>query len=299
MLIESEEYPSDVRRFGGWTLGVGLLASTAVAAQRAIGDADLAETLARVGRRVETYYTRARTIVCTERVLIQPLRSDLSPDGSGRRLVYELRVEWEPPASGQLAGHAEVVRRLVSVNGRPPDPKAEPGCIDPAPTSPEPLAIFLPALRNQYAFSWAGRGRANGRASVRLDYRDAISTLSEILWKGECVTISVPAKTLGRAWVDAETGDVPRLDERLAGLFDVPVPREHQAHGAPATMIIERNDTSIRYQNVRFSDPDETVVLPSTINTLSIVRNAGTPRLRVTQTFSDYKRFITGSRLVG
>ena len=125
-----------------------------------------------------------------------------------------------------------------------------------------------------------------------------MSKRPEITWKGECVTINVPAKTLGRAWVDVETGDVLRLDERFAGLFDVPIPWEFQARGAARTMIIERNDTSIRYQNVRFSDPDETVVLPSTIDTLSVVRNAGTPRLRVTQTFSDYARFTTDSRIV-
>ena len=63
-------------------------------------------------------------------------------------------------------------------------------------------------------------------------------------------------------------------------------------------MTIERYDTSVRYRRVMFSDPDETLLLPSSIETLSIVRNGGTPRLRTTQTFSDYKRFVANSRIV-
>ena len=187
---------------------------------------------------------------------------------------------------------------LPWVNARPPKPGDGPGCIDPWPVAPGPLAIFLPALRDRYAFSRDGTGRADGRATVVLEYRDATSTLPDITWTGECVSINVPSKTLGRVWVDAETGDVLRIDERFAGLFDVPVPLEHQLNGAPRTMTIERNDTSIRYRTVTFSDPDEMMLLPSTMDTLSIVRNAGSPRLRVTQTFSDYRRFTTGSRIV-
>lgn len=284
--------------FEGWTASAVLALSTAAAAQQAVGNANLTETIARVGRRVEAYYARARTIICTERVLIQALRADLMPDGAGRRLEYELRVEWQPPGAGLPAGHAQVVRRLLSVNGRPPSPKVDPVCFDPTPVSPEPLAVFLPALRNQYAFSLTGTARTNGRPSVQLDYRDAMAKLPEIAWKGDCVTVSVPAKTVGRAWVDVDTGDVLRLDERFAGLFEIPSPRERQEHGAPAAMVIERNDTSIRYRTVRFSDPDETLLLPSSMDTLSIVRNAGTPRVRTTQAFTDYKRFTTGSRIV-
>jgi hypothetical protein len=148
-----------------------LVVSRAPAAQRVADDTKLAEMLERVGRQVEAYYARARTVVSTERVLIQPLLRDLTPEGPGRRLVYELRIEWEPPASGQPAGHAQIIRRLLSVNGRPPGPKADPGCIDPTLVSPEPLAIFLPALRKQYAFSWAGAARTSGRATAALPSR--------------------------------------------------------------------------------------------------------------------------------
>jgi hypothetical protein len=280
-----------------WACCALLTSSTAATAQQ-IGGPELAETLARTARRVEDYYARARTLVSTEHVLIEPLGTDLLPAGLGRRLVYELRVEWDPPGAGQPDGDAQVVRRLVSANGRATRPDGDPGCIDPAPVSPEPLAIFRAAARHRYAFTWAGRGQTDGRASVMLDYRHAMPAEPEVVWKDECVSINVPAKTLGRAWLDSETGDILRLDERFDGQFDVPVPWEHQRHGSPALMTIIRNDTSIRYRQFQFSDPDETLLLPATIDTVSIVRNSGSPRVRVKQTFSDYRRFTTDSRIV-
>ena len=272
------------------------MASTA-AAQLPEG-AGLADTLARAGRQVEAYYARARTLIATERVLIQPVGSDLLPEGLGRRLIYELRVDWEPPASGEPAGTARVVRELLLVNNRAPNRNGDPGCIDPSPVSPEPLAVFLPSARPRYAFADVGRDSIDGREAVLVDFRDREPDPAEVTWKGECVTINVPAQTLGRAWIDGETGEVLRLDERFDGQFDVPVPWEHQRHGSPSRMTIVRNDASIRYRHVTFSDPDETLLLPSLIETVSIVRGAGSPRLRVTQTYSDYRRFTTDSRIV-
>jgi hypothetical protein len=284
-------------RAWSWTCSALLLSSGAAAAQLS-GSPELADTIAKTGRRVETYYTRARTLVSTERVLIQPLEVDLLPIGLGRRLVYELRVEWEPPETGHPPADAQVVRRLLSINGRPPRPGQEPDCIDPMAVSPEPLAIFLPALREQYTFTSAGTDRLDGRSTVMVEYRHAMPDDPEVNWKGECVTMSVPDKTLWRAWLDAETGDVLRLDERFVGQFDVRVPWEHQRHGSPSLMTIVRNDVSIRYRPFTFTDPDETLLLPATIDTVSIVRNAGSPRVRVTQTFSDYRRFTTDSRIL-
>ena len=39
-------------------------------------------------------------------------------------------------------------------------------------------------------------------------------------------------------------------------------------------------------------------MLPATMSTVTVIRNAGTPRLRTTQNFRNYRRFITGGRIV-
>jgi hypothetical protein len=64
-------------------------------------------------------------------------------------------------------------------------------------------------------------------------------------------------------------------------------------------MSLERYDSSIRYRAVRFDDPDETLTLPRLIETTTVWRGAGIHRNRMTQQFSDYRRFITGARIVG
>ena len=81
-------------------------------------------------------------------------------------------------------------------------------------------------------------------------------------------------------------------------MVDIPVPAKQQRAGGSMFMTIERADSTIRYRRVPFRDPDETLVLPSSIETLTIIRNSGSPRTRISQTFSNYRRFVTGSRIV-
>jgi hypothetical protein len=49
---------------------------------------------------------------------------------------------------------------------------------------------------------------------------------------------------------------------------------------------------------VTFHDPEETLLMPANIVTVTVVRNAGVPRMRTTQTFSNYRRFVTDVRLL-
>ena len=39
-------------------------------------------------------------------------------------------------------------------------------------------------------------------------------------------------------------------------------------------------------------------MLPHSIDTLTVVRHSGVPRLRTNQTFSNYQRFVTTGRVV-
>jgi hypothetical protein len=272
--------------------------SISLSAQPNRAPADLAAALERIGAHVEQYYTRARSIVCVETVRLQPLSSNFMPDGFGRRLVYELRVAWEPPADGDGPHEATVLRQIVSVDGRPPRAKDDGGCMDPKPVSPEPLAFLLPGRRSNFIFTWVGAGRVDGREGIMLDYKSANALPADIAWHDECVSVDLPGQTRGRVWIDAATDDVLRLDERLSGPFEFRVPREHTRHGDPTWMTIERADSSIRYRPVVFHDPEETVMLPASIESLTVIRNSGTPRLRTTQEFSNYRRFMTGGRLV-
>ena len=287
----------------GWLIAVALLTAFAVApraGQRPEPDVDLTQTLLRVGQRIEQWYARAQTIVSRETVSIQPLRADLTPVDFPRRLVFELRVGWDPEHMGHgVVPEASVLRAVLTVDGRPVRDGDDPGCMDPKPVSPEPLTILLPARLAQSEFSLGDTVRVDGRAALVIDYRGvAAAPPPDITWRAECVTVSLPGRSRGRVWVDAETYDVLRLGDRLVGEFEFDVPGDYVRRGASRSMVIERAETSIRYTRVPFTDPQETLMLPASIDTLTVIRGHGVQRFRISQRFTDHRRFLTGGRLL-
>jgi hypothetical protein len=277
-------------------LSVGILSA---AAEEPVGPSSVPGLMTRIGERIEQYYARARSIVSQETVQLEPLGIDLLPDGSHvRRLVFELRVAWDAVTEGARPPEATVLRQLISVDGRPPRPGDEPGCLDPKPVATEPLAMLLSGRQREFAFTWRDVGRTSGRPSVTLDYESVKPQPPDVTWKGECVSIELPGRTRGRVWVDRTTADVLRLDEHLTGSVEIRVPRAQMRAGSPVDMVVERADSTIRYHPVEFHDPDEVVMLPESIESLQVIRNSGKPRLRIVQRFSNYKRFMTGGRIV-
>ncbi len=260
--------------------------------------ADQGQALARIAAYVEGYYARAQRVMADEAVSIQPLRSDMTPDGFARRLAYEIRIEWDPTAEDGR-GAATAVRQLVRVGNRPSRPKDEPGCTDPRPVSPEPLAFLLASRHGSFAFRPAGVARVDGRATVKLDYEPAGRPEAPVItWRDDCVSVDLPGRARGRVWADPGSGAVVRLDEQLVGSVAIPVPRAKQRVGGAPTMTIDRAETSIHYGTVTFDDPDETLMLPSRIESVTVVRDSGSPRFRTTQVFTNYRRFLTTSRVV-
>jgi hypothetical protein len=260
---------------------------------------DLAGLLARVGERIEAYYQRAQSIVCTETVQLVTMDMGFAPDPHTRRLVYELRVSWDKAGDGDATPEANVLRQLKSINGRPPKPGEEPGCLDPKPVSLDPLAFLLPHHQQEYKFTYKGVGRiGDGRTAAMIDYAPAGKPPPEITWKESCVEINVPARTTGRVWIDRFAGDVLRIDETMMGPFDIQVPESQRRKGASPTLVLDRADSSIRYKLVTFTEPNEIVLLPESIEMMSVIRGSGAPRLRTTQRFTGYQRFVTGGRVV-
>jgi hypothetical protein len=269
-----------------------------LAAGRGVGADDVSATLDRIGDRVARYYANAQSVVLLETVRIQPETRDMAPDGFSRVLVYDLRVEWEPPSDDGHQPEAHIVRQLVSVNGKPPRPGEEDKCMDPEPVSPEPMSMLLRGRRQEYAFTLAGRAKTDGRASTMLDYRSRAAGPASVKWKDTCVSVDLPGRSRGRVWVDADTNDVLRLDEQLVGSFQFDIPPKQATFGRSPWMVLEQSSSSIHYQAVTFQDPDETLMLPRSVETTTAWSNAGYARVRTTQTFSKYRRFVGESHLV-
>jgi hypothetical protein len=257
------------------------------------------QAVVRLGEYVARYYERAQSLIADEAVAVQPLDRDLSALGFPRRLLYDLRLEWNPFAIGDESP-ATITRQLVAVNGKPPRPGDEPKCLDPKGVSPEPLAFLLPDRRHEFTFKSGGLSRVDGRAALLVEYRSLKTDPPTAEGEKDCISFNIPGRSRGRVWADPETAEIVRFDEQLTGMVDIRSPAAQlRKVGSPLYWTIERADTSIVYRRVAFRDPEETLVLPARVESVTVIRGDGSvQRMRITQTLTNYRRFITGSRIV-
>jgi hypothetical protein len=271
------------------------------------GVPDPATLLTAVGERVANYYRRAQSVICTETSTVQPIDwTNWSFQGFARSVESELHVELDA-ATGNALPDARVVRDIRRVNGRLPrenDRKSRSGCTDPIPLSPEPLAFLLPPRRDEYRFTSIRNGRERNRAALVIDFTSADRTSRPELVEDErghddCFDWKGPLATRGQVWVDAQTYDVLRIDRRAAGPVDVRVPpRLQRRYNFGTYLVLDRDEVSMRFRPVAFTDPDEVLLLPETIESITIVRG-GLQSTRRTETFSGYRRFLTAGRVKG
>ena len=277
--------------------GVLALASTAVGAQ---ATPSVDEVLARVSERVTEFYNRAKNVICIERSTVQPVDFNYSVAGFARTVESELRIE-----SGGT-GEATVVRTVRKINGRVPrerDRSDRTGCTDPSPVASEPLAFLLPAQRSEYEFTIAGIGRDRDRAAVLIDFasvnrRSKAELIEAPSGHDDCFDWVGHIASRGRVWVDADNYDVLRVERGLGGPVDVRVPTLiRRRHRLDNWVTLLREDWTIRYKPVAFSDPEEVLLLPESIISIIMVRG-GLQSTRRSQTFSDYKRFVTEGKVL-
>lgn len=264
---------------------------------------DLEPILARVGARIEEFYKRVQSLICTEKVTAQPISTNLSADGFARVLEYDLRVELasidDPDESD-----ANFVRELRKVNGRSPKPRDlndRNSCLDPNPLTPEPLTFLLARHREEYIFTWAGFGKGKEQNTIQIDYRprqvEKPAFIEDERGREDCFQLSLPVERQGRVVVNAETYDVLRIEQHLKSRVEVRVPLKQQRRmNLPDWIIVDRFDWVIRYKPVSFQNPDETLLLPASIEQVALLHGAQSNRK--TQIFSGYRRFLTGGRIV-
>jgi hypothetical protein len=264
--------------------------------------------LERVSRYVEDYFRRAQSLMVEETVIVQETGGDLMPQGFARTLVYDLRFEWRLDADNGEP-RVNVVRELLRANRRPVKPKDEPKCLDPAPVTPEPLEFLLPGRHADFTFAGGSRTLLDGEDALLIEYMPRASakatTVATLDPKGtgdkDCITMDVQRRNRGRIWIDPATAAVRRIDENLLGPTDVPLPREAQRRsgfGGGLYITLRRSDSSVRYEPVTFSDPDETLMLPTTIENVWVAVAGSVRGVRMTQQYRNYRRFLTESRIV-
>jgi hypothetical protein len=284
---------------------VALAMGASVAVRAQAPPVDLESTLTLAAARVEEFFTRAASLVVNEHVYVQPLSFGLSGDGPGRSIESELRLSWTPGADGDGATEAQTLRLVHKVNGRKPRRNDRNNCTtaEQHDTETQVLSMLLPTQHGDYAWKLAGRGKIDGRAAILLDFQEkqrlVVTDVRVLESNDDCISYNIEGGMRGRVWVDAESYDVLRMDHHLGGQVDVQLPRRlRNRAGVSPIWTVERIDTTFRFKRVRFADPEETLVLPVSSTSLRITRGAGTPRLRVNTEYKQYRRFMTGGRVI-
>ena len=243
--------------------------------------------------------------MCTEKTIVLPLGHHWESVGMHRVTEAELRVESEGSSDGSGPPGPTFFRQLLKINGRAPrdkDRKDRSACLDPNPLTPEPLAFLLPARREGYTFTARGFGKGKDHSTLLIEYARRGSKKPELIddphGREDCFELSAPLSVKGRVVIDKDTYDVLRIEEHLAGLEELRTSRTQQrTHNFSPSIVVDRIDVTTHYKIVSFKDPEETFLLPESIETLELYR-AELQSHRTRQEFSNYRRFVTAGRLV-
>jgi hypothetical protein len=251
---------------------------------------ELTVILGRIAERTQQYYDRFISIICTETVSQQELKSNLAPTGRPRVTVYELSVSRDAAAKSE--SDFRVGRTLQSVNGRPARKNQQPECTDPKTGSPEPLAFLLAANQAAYRFTLAADATGGPLGTRAVDFVETPPERVRITWNGNCFNADGGGYA-GRLWFDPATFDVLQVEIRLGKPFLVPMPAAY--FGLLSAIRVEQSEVTVRLAHVNFTQPDETALLPESIDTLTVFR--GAPSLRTSQRLSNFRRFLSESSI--
>ena len=246
---------------------------------------DLPLILRGLAERTQHYYDRFISIICTETVETQNLTPTLVPVGRPRTTVYELSVSAD--ASDKRGNVFRVERTLQSVNGRAARRNQPTECTDPKTGTPEPLGFLLASNQRRYRFAVgdSGGGPPGTRA---IDFIETPPDRVRVKWEGNCFEAEGGGHQ-GRVWFDPVNYDIFQVEVNLSKAFQIPV--TGAILGIRPAISVEKSEMTVWYSRVTFQHPDETLMLPVSIETVHVLR--GVPSMRINQALGNYRRFLT------
>lgn len=283
-------------------------AQSQTSSNSAITDKDaiqLKNLLERVSERIQKYQDAMFSIAFTEVLQQQELKSDGTPKNKPKEFVYESIVVSRTSPANQQNSFPVITRTLKSLDGKTTEQKnlkPRSKCTDtnPRPAYGDPLNFLLPKNQNNFTFSYAGEANLDGRkTAVILINQPPAAEPVKIITEGNCFRLSRGLQGQGKIWIDLNTYDVMQLQWQLVESFSGKIPAGVAKVGIfplfrPAREIsYDKQEFTIRFRAVTFQNPEQVLLLPSSSESVWILKGGGIAGFRTTTEYTRYKRFMT------
>ena len=265
-------------------------------------DDKLKNILRRVGESIERYETGLFSLAFTETLGREELDKKLLPKGRPKVYVFDdliLRQTLPDRREGTYAGGT---RHVKTIDGKPGKQLKEGPftCGEPNSSYGDQLSFLLPKFQGDKLFSYEGETEMRGRRMFLIGAFPRVRCEPEAVWKDKCFHINGEYRL--KIWVDAENFDVLRLDAQLIEGVEFKSPRTVSVGfarvGPKHKLRLERSDLTYLFRRVEFKEPGQTLLLPESAESLTIIEGAGKPRIRVRQTYGDYRRYVSDVKVI-
>ena len=286
-----------------WLLALALLACAPARAQepeaKPAKDERLERILDKVGEGVARYQAELFRITFTETLRQEELREDMTPKKS-KEYDFDTVVLREALSADEEDFYPKPVRRLKTIDGKPSKKRLGPEVN----FFVSSLGFLLPKHRGlgRLRFTLDGEEAEAGRKLYRIRMLSPGEGEPRVVWKRRAVGLRfrVVAPYVYTIWVDAETFDVLRLESHLAAPFEFDGPRAFGFGrlGPSRHFKYAAQDYSVRFHRQQFKDPEQTLLVPDSVEWVTVVEGASRPRTRATLRFSNYQRFRSDVKVI-
>jgi len=258
----------------------------------------ISESMERAGERVKQHYIDLQKLAWTDTIRDQELNPDHTPKGKAREFAYDMIIRLQEIEERIAPFVIREVSDLKVADGKPVKKGTSPKSTDPRAASVGSIAILMPGPRSRYSFSYAGEADLDGRKTLIVDMTFPPTTrLPEVKWNDSFRVFGVSRNfeltgisyDKARLWIDAETFDVLRNEVRST-------PFEFSRNEKSKKITFEMT-TTVRFKRMSFENPQESLVVPESIEILRTFKGAKGGGVRTLHVFTDYKRFTGETRI--
>lgn len=259
----------------------------------------------RIGRNVQKNLESIVKVVFTEVVRQQQLKADTSPKGKPKNYVYESIVTNRASNLNTENYQPIFTRTLKSIDGKqikgqPPLENSKCEQLNPQAAYENPLVFLLPKNQPNYIFAHGGENDVQGNKTIIITVSE--KTPSEplrIVEKNDCFFLSRPLRLKGQIWIDSKTSDIVQIKWEQAETFSATIPKKTIKAGIipvvrpEFTISYDKQDFTVGFRQVKFQNPELTLLLPYFSESVSIDRGAKLPGMRTIVDYTQYRLFNT------